>query len=106
MQLIFSLGYPFKIVSGGGFRDAAAEGRDEAEGAPGQLAQVHGHLPQAAHLLLALRRLHLVRYGEGHNLPSILYTFIRHRVLMFLVYNVALRFFRLFEHFRTGCFAD
>ena len=70
VQLTFSLGHPFKIVSGGGFRDAAAEGRDEAEGAPGQLAQVHGHLPQAAHILLALRRLHLVRYGEGHYHPS------------------------------------
>ena len=58
------------FVAGGGLRDAAAEGRDEAEGAPGQLAQVHGHLPQAAHLLLALRRLYLVRYGEGHCHPS------------------------------------
>ena len=37
------------------------ERRHEEEGPPGQLTQVHGHLPQAAHILLTLRRLYLVR---------------------------------------------
>ena len=53
-------------ISGGRLRDETEEGRHEAKGPPDQLAQVHGHLPEAAHVLLALRRLHLVR-GEEEN---------------------------------------
>ena len=49
---------------GGRLRDAAEEGRDEAQGPPDQLAQVHGHLPEAAHVLLALRGFHLVSLSE------------------------------------------
>ena len=49
-------------VQGAGrrLRRQAAPRRHEEEGAPGQRAQVHGHLPQAAHVLLTLRGLHLV----------------------------------------------
>lgn len=51
---------PRPRVQGGRGLRKAPRGHATAR-APGQRAQVHGHLPEAAHLLLALPRVHLVR---------------------------------------------
>lgn len=44
--------------------DSEAAAGDAQAGAPGQRAQVHGHLPETAHLLLSLQGVHLVRAAQ------------------------------------------
>jgi hypothetical protein len=60
-------------VQGAGRRvcQRTEERRHEEEGAPGQLAQVHGHLSQTANVLLALRGFHLVsRYTAAASIKT------------------------------------
>lgn len=54
--------------------------RYEASGPPGQLTQIHGHFPQAAHFLLSLWRLYLVR-------PITLFTTISDGMNSWLFYD-------------------